>query len=68
MDENSKADDLIPGSLKRSESYHGGYGSKKFAEIKRLAKARPPDQKARQMKKLIEQAERLLEKARKRPS
>ena len=67
MDENSKADDLIPGSLKRSDSYHADYGSKDYGDIKRLAKAKPPDRKARQMKKLIEQAKRLLKKVRKRP-
>jgi hypothetical protein len=60
------ADDLIPGSLKRSRSYHRDYGKKTYREIKRLAAARPPDHKARQMKKLIEQAERLQDKERKR--
>lgn len=58
------ADDLIPGSLKRSRSYHTDYGKKTYGEIKRLAKGPPPGEKARQMKKLIEQAERLREKAR----
>lgn len=62
------ADDLIPGSLKRSRSYHGDYGKKTYGEIMRLAAAHPPDQKARQMKKLIEQAERLLDKVRRRSS
>lgn len=62
------ADDLIPGSLKRSKSNHGDYGRKTFGEIKQLASARPPDHKARQMKKLIEQAERLRDKARRRQS
>ncbi|MBL8797137.1 MAG: hypothetical protein JNM56_24765 [Planctomycetia bacterium] len=56
------ADDLIPGSLKRSRSYHGDYGQKTYREIKDLAAANPPDKKARQMKKLIEQTERLQHK------
>ena len=49
------ADDVIPGSLKRSKSYHGDYGKKTYKEIKDLAAANPPDKKACQMKKLIEQ-------------
>jgi hypothetical protein len=53
------ADDLIPGSLKRFKSYHGDYGRKTYKEIKELAAANPPDKKARQMKTLIEQTERL---------
>ena len=68
MDEQLTADDLIPGSLKRSDSYHTDYGEKSYEEIVLLAKAKPPDRKARQMKKLIEQAQRLLDKARKRGS
>ncbi len=62
------ADDLIPGSLKRSRSYHADYGRKTYGEIKRLAGGKPPDGKARQMKKLIEQAQRLQNKERKRSS
>jgi hypothetical protein len=62
------ADDLISGSLKRSRSYHGDYGRKTYREIKELASADPPDHKARQMKKLIEQAERLRNKGRGRRS
>jgi hypothetical protein len=58
------ADDLIPGSLKRSRSYHGDYGKLTYKDIKDLAAADPPDQKARQMKKLIEQPERLQKKGR----
>ena len=61
------ADDLIPGSLKRSKSYHQDYGKKSYGEIKKLAVG-PPDKKARQMKKLIEQATRLQEKAKGRRS
>ena len=56
------ADDLIPGSLKRSASYHSDYERKTYKEIKELAAGSPPDQKARQMKKLIEQTERLQQK------
>jgi hypothetical protein len=62
------ADDVIPESLKRSKSYHRDYGKKTYKEIKDLAAADPPDQKARQMKKLIEQAERLREKGKGRRS
>lgn len=60
--DNDIADDLIPGSLKRSRSYHRDYGKKTYAEIKRLAKAKPADKKARQMKKLMENAKRLRDK------
>jgi len=56
------ADDVIPGSLKRSKSYHRDYGGMTYAEIKGLAAADPPDKKARQMKKLVEQIERLQQK------
>ncbi len=62
------ADDVIPGSLKRSRSYHSDYGELTYKEIKDLADANPPDKKARQMKKLIEQTERLREKGKGRPS
>lgn len=62
------ADDLIPGSLKRSRSYHSDYGNKTYKEIKELAAADPPDKKARQMKKLIEQPERLRTKGKGRRS
>lgn len=57
------ADDLISGSLKRAKSYHAEYGKKTYDEIKAAAKT---DGKARRMKKLIEQAERLREKVRRR--
>ncbi len=53
------ADDVISGTLKKSKSYHSDYGKKTYKEIKDLAAAKPPDNKARQMKKLIEQTERL---------
>jgi hypothetical protein len=62
------ADDVIPGSLKRSRSYHQDYGKKSYKEIKDLAAGNPPDRKARQMKKLIEQAERLRQKGKGRRS
>lgn len=62
------ADDLIPGSLKRSKSYHADYGKKTYKQIKALAAANPPDKKARQMKKLIEQKERLRRKGKRRRS
>jgi hypothetical protein len=62
------ADALIPGSLKRSESYHQDYGKKTYGEIKDLAAGNPPDMKARQMKKLIEQTERLQKKGKGRRS
>jgi hypothetical protein len=62
------ADDVIPGSLKRSKSYHADYGQKTYKEIKDLAAANPPDKKARQMKKLIEQTERLQNKGKGRRS
>ena len=65
-DEDSKAEDLIPGSLKRSKSYHADYAKKTYGEIKQLAAEKPPDAKARQMKKLIEQTARLKEKTRRR--
>ncbi len=66
--DNDIADDLIPGSLKRSRSYHTDYGSKTYKQIKDLANANPPDRKARQMKKLIEQTESLRAKGKGRPS
>jgi hypothetical protein len=62
------ADDLIPGSLKRSKSYHTDYGQKTYKEIKELAAGNPTDRKARQMKKLIEQADRLRSKGKGRRS
>jgi hypothetical protein len=58
------ADDLIPGSLKRSNSYHADYGKMTYREIKDLAASKAGDRKARQMKKLIEQVERLRNKGR----
>ena len=67
--DNAIADDLIPGSLKRSRSCHDAdYGQKTYKDIKDLAAANPPDRRARQMKKLIEQAERLQKKGKGRRS
>lgn len=62
------ADSVIPGGLKKSRSYHRDYGTKTYGEIKDLAASNPPDHKARQMKKLIEQADRLREKGKGRKS
>jgi len=65
LDEDAIADELVPGRSKRSKSYHGDYGKLTYREIRRRASARPPDPKARQMKKLIEQSKRLGDKPRK---
>jgi hypothetical protein len=53
---------LIPAKLKRSKSYASEYENKTFGEIKKLALAHPPDKKARRMKKLVEQRNRLIKK------
>ena len=66
IDDGEIADSLIPGKSKRSPSYHGGYGQKTYGEIKNLATGNPPDKKARQMKKLIEESHRLSQKPPKR--
>jgi hypothetical protein len=66
--DNDTADDLISGSLKRSKSHHADYGGKSYKEIRELATGSPPDPKARRMKKLIEQAERLRAKGKGRRS
>jgi len=60
--EDAKAEDVIPGGLKRSASYHNDYGSKTVRQIRKLVAKGDP--KARQMKKLIDQARRLTEKMR----
>ena len=62
IEDDAIADEQISGKLKRSKSYHRDYGRKTYGEIKRLARAKPPDRKARQMKKLIEQVDRLRRK------
>jgi hypothetical protein len=66
--ENDIADDLIPGSLKRSRSYHREYGNKTYKEIKDLAAGKPSGPKARRMKKLIEQSTRLQQNGKRRRS
>jgi hypothetical protein len=53
-DDNDGADEVIPGSLKRSKSYHADYGTMTYGELRARASANPPDKKASQMKKLIE--------------
>ena len=58
--DSKKADEQISGSAKRSKSYHSEYGDKTLGELKELAKG--GDRKAAQMKKLIENAERLSQK------
>lgn len=60
--DSDKADDLISGNLKKSSSYHSEYGNKTYGELKKPASSKPPDKKARQMKKLIEQQHRLKQK------
>ena len=44
-EDNNIADDVIPGSLKRSKSYHSDYWKKTYKEIKDLASGNPPDPK-----------------------
>jgi hypothetical protein len=58
-----KADELISGSLKRSQSYHSDLGQKTYQEIIELSKQGGLKGKAaQQMKKLIENSERLRDK------
>ncbi len=64
--DDQNADQLLSGSLRRSRSYHADYGGKTYRELVEMASSNPPDSKARQMKKFIEQAERLRQKG-KRP-
>ncbi len=64
MSEDEIADNLISPRSKRSRSYHSDYGRKTYGEIKQLASGHPPDQKARQMKKLIERRKHLDDKPR----
>jgi len=54
------ADELLPGSLKRSPSYNPKYGDKTRSELESLAKQ--GDKVAAKMKKLIDQIPRLLDK------
>ena len=56
----TRAGDLIRGGLKRSPSYHKELEDKAYTEICRIARGSGEEAKrAKQMKKLIEQAERL---------
>lgn len=64
IDEDEIADNLLPGRIKKSPSYHRDYGKKTYREIKALAKQKPRDPKAVDMKKLIEQTPRLMQKPR----
>ena len=54
-----RAGELIPATLKRSESYAEELADKTYAEIVELAGS---SEKAAKMKKLIEQTNRLMEK------
>ena len=67
MSDDDPADALISGRSKRSVSYHADYGKKTYGEINRLAGRKPPDRKARQMKKLIENDNRLDEDKKSKP-
>jgi hypothetical protein len=67
LDEDALADVLLQGSSKKAAPYHIEYGNKTYGEIKRLARKKPPDLKARQMKKLIEQGANRLSQKPKRP-
>jgi RHS repeat-associated protein len=54
------ADDLLPGSLKRSPSYNPKYGKLTRGELEKAAKT--GDEAAKKMKKLVDQIPRLLQK------
>jgi hypothetical protein len=59
----TKAGDLIKGSLKKSRSYHSELEGKTYEQILADAKGKGDlAKRAQQMKKLIEQSNRLLEK------
>jgi len=60
MSQGKTADELIPASVKRSPSYNPKYGNKTREELVELAKM--GDKIAKDMKKLIDQAPRLLRK------
>jgi hypothetical protein len=65
--ENEIADNLIPGGLKKSASYHTHLGKLTYGEINRRLNTKPPDpekKKLRQMKKLIDEQARLLQEKR----
>ncbi|WP_439585768.1 hypothetical protein [Dyadobacter bucti] len=59
-DSDKTADELLPGSLKRSPSYDPRYGDKTRSELDKLAKR--GDSRAGKMKKLVDQVDRLLQK------
>lgn len=65
--DNAIADDLISGHSKRSPSYHRDYGGKTYGELKQLDGKKPPDMKARHMRKLIEQDPRLDQDKERKP-
>ncbi|PWG78081.1 RHS repeat domain-containing protein, partial [Pararcticibacter amylolyticus] len=58
--EDKTADELLPGSLKKSPSYYPPYGNKTRKELTDLGQK--GDQRAKKMKKLIDQIPRLLDK------
>ena len=60
LSDEKTADQILPGSLKRSPSYNPKYGGKTRSELSELAKK--GDQSASKMKKLIDQVDRLLQK------
>jgi len=58
-----KADDLIPGKLKKSKSYSSELGKKTQSELEELSKGKGTEaQKAKKMLKLIKEKSRLAEK------
>jgi hypothetical protein len=68
MRDDELAEVLISGSLQHSDSFHEELKRKTYGDIKRIAKEKnhPDKEAAKQMKKLIEESERLRQKA-KRP-
>jgi hypothetical protein len=67
LDENDLSENLIPGGLKKSASYHSHLGKLTFKEIKRRLRAKrkdPERKKLQQMKKLILEQTRLLQQKR----
>jgi hypothetical protein len=67
VDDNVLAENLIAGGLKKSPSYHSHLGKLTFKEITKRLKAKPADperKKLQQMKKLILEQARLLQKKR----
>jgi len=65
IDKSKKAEELVSGTGKKSKSYHGELSKKTYGEIQKISKDKndPLQQKAKHMKKLIEQSRgRLKEK------